>query len=126
MYPTASRLLAAAVILCFSQFLIAADQGPERYTLFIALQPPYEGNRATLQRMLKGEGYESFAEGDREIVVALTAAQLEKLFQARVRMRTVEKSATRGSASQPTLESARIPARFGKLIERVYFDPQRS
>lgn len=126
MYPAASRLLVAAVILCFSQFLSAAQQASERYTLFVALQPPYEGNRATLQKMLKGEGYESFAEGDREIVVVLSAAQLEKLFQARVRMRILEKSATRGTASQPTLESARIPARFGKLIDRLYFDPQRS
>jgi hypothetical protein len=115
---------ALTVLFCVPQLLPAAEL--ERYTLFIALKPPYESNRATLQKMLKAEGYESSAEGDEELVLVLTAAQLRKLFQARVRMRTVAASASDRMITQPTLESARIPARFEKLIERVYFDPQRS
>jgi hypothetical protein len=117
--------LALAALLCYAQLSPAAEQ-PERYTLFVALKPPYESNRATLQKMLKAEGYESSAEGDEELVLVLTAAQLRKLFQARVRMRTVAASASDRMITQPALESARIPARFEKLIERVYFDPQRS
>jgi hypothetical protein len=109
---------------CAAQVSSAAE--PERYTLFVALQPPYEGNRATLQRMLKAEGYESSAEGDEELVLVLTAGELKKLFQAQVRMRTVEASAKPGQITQPTLEGTKIPARFDKLIRRVYFDPQRS
>ena len=117
--------LALAALLCSAQLLPAAAQ-PERYTLFVALKPPYESNRATLQKMLEAEGYESSAEGDEELVLVLSAAQLKKLFQGRVRMRTVAASASDRMITQPTLESARIPARFAKLIERVYFDPQRS
>ena len=110
--------------LCLAQLLPAAEL--ERYTLFVALKPPYESNRATLQKMLKAEGYESSSEGDQELVLVLSAAQLKKLFQGRVRMQTVAASASDRMITQPTLESARIPARFEKLIERVYFDPQRS
>jgi hypothetical protein len=117
---------ALAVLFCVPQFLLAAERQAERYSLFIALKPPYESNRATLQKMLKAEGYESSAEGDEELVLVLSAAQLKKLFQARVRMRTVAASASDRMITQPTLESAKIPARFEKLIERVYFDPQRS
>jgi hypothetical protein len=116
---------ALAALLCSAQLLPAAEQ-PERYTLFVALKPPHESNRATLQKMLKAEGYESSVEGDEELVLVLTAAQLRKLFQAQVRMRTVAASASDRMITQPTLESARIPRRFEKLIERVYFDPQRS
>ena len=118
-------VLALAVISCGSQLLPAAEQPPERYTLFVAIRAPYESNRVLLQKMLKDEGYESFAEGDQEIVLVLTADEIEKLFQGRVRMRTVEASSRPGMITQPTLESTRIPLRFGKLIRRVYFDPQR-
>lgn len=118
-------VLALAVFSCGSQLLPAAEPQPERYTLFVALHPPYESNRATLQEMLKKEGYESFAEGDEEIVMVLTGGQLRKLFQARVGMRTVAASASDRMITEPVLESARIPARFEKLIRRVYFDPQR-
>jgi hypothetical protein len=117
--------LALAALLCSGELLPAAAQ-PERYTLFVALKPPYESNRATLQKMLKAEGYESSAEGDEELVMVLTAAQLKKLFQGRVTMQTVAASASDRMITQPTLKSARIPTRFEKLIERVYFDPQRS
>jgi hypothetical protein len=117
---------ALAVLFCVPQSLLAAERQAERYSLFIALKPPYESNRATLQKMLKAEGYESSAEGDEELVLVLSAAQLKKLFQARVRMRTVAASASDRMITQPTLESAKIPARLEKLIERVYFDPQRS
>lgn len=97
----------------------------DRYVLFIELRQPREANRAALQKALKAEGYEAWTEGDHEVSLALTAAELKKLFNARVVQRTVEKSATRGMASQPYLEGARVPARFEKLIQRVYFDPQR-
>ena len=117
---------ALAALLCFAQLLPAAENAAERYALFVALKPPYESNRATLQKMLKAEGYESSVEGDEELVLVLSAAQLRKLFQAQVRMRTVAASATSTMITQPTLESAKIPRRFEKLIERVYFDPQRS
>jgi len=119
------KRLALAAVLCIAPLLWAGEQ-PERYALFMALKPPYESNRATLQKMLKAEGYESSVEGDEELVLVLTAAQLKKLFQAQVRTRTVAASASDRMITQPTLESARIPRRFEKLIERVYFDPQRS
>lgn len=118
--------LAMVTALCLFQLVSAAENAAERYTLFVALKPPYESNRATLQKMLKAEGYASSVEGDEELVLVLTAAQLEKLFQARVRMQSVAASASDRMITQPALESARIPARFEKLIERVYFDPQRS
>lgn len=121
----AIRVWAATTALCFSGLLSAADQPPQRHTLFVELHRPYESNRARLQKMLKDEGYESFIEREGEISMALTAPQIEKLFQARVRMRTVEKSAARGALTQPALESARIPPRFERLIRRLHFDPQR-
>jgi len=114
------------VFLCLSQLVSAAETVAERYALFVAVHPPYEKSRAVLQRTLKAEGYDSSKEGEREIVLVLTAAELKKLFQAQVRMRAVAASATSGMITQPTLESAKIPRRFEKLIERVYFDPQRS
>jgi hypothetical protein len=117
---------ALAALLCSAQLLPAAENAAERYTLFVALNPPYESNRAELRKMLEAEGYECSVEGDQELVVVLSAVQLRKLFQARVRMRTVAASASDRMITQPTLESAVIPARFRKLIERVYFDPQRS
>jgi hypothetical protein len=104
----------------------AVELPPERYTLFVAVQPPYEKSRAALQKMLSAEGHESRIEGDDELVLVLTEAGLEKLFQARVRMQTVAASASDRMLVQPVLESAVIPARFRKLIRRVYFDPQRS
>ena len=113
----------AAAAFCLPSCSLAADR--EIYVLFVELAEPYEANRATLQKMLKVEGYEAYTEGDREVSLALTAGELRKLFNARVVRRTLEKSATRGTASQPVLEGARIPERFRKLIRRVYFDPQR-
>ncbi len=119
------KQLVLAAALCLAPFVCAAET-VERYTLFVAVHPPHESNRATLRKMLKAEGHESFAEGDEELVLVLTAAELRKLFQARVRMRTVAASASDRMITQPTLESAVIPARFRKLIRRIYFDPQRS
>jgi len=110
----------------FQDSVAAEPRADERYTLFVGLREPYEANRVALQKMLKAEGYEADPEGDREVTLVLTAEQLKKLFDARVVWRTVEKSATHGMASQPVLEGARVPARFKKLIRRVYFDPQRS
>ena len=117
-------LLALASVLCFPQFAVAAER--EIYTLFIELREPLEASRPALQKALKAEGYVAYPEGDREVSLALTGADLRKLFNARVVKRTVEKSATHGMALQPALEGARIPARFESLIRRVYFDPQRS
>jgi len=123
-YRQAVRLVAALALGCCSLLSLAAEPSA-RHTLFVELQRPYESNRASLQKMLGQEGFESFNEREGEIAMVLTAAQIEKLFQARVRMRTVEKSASSGTITQPALESYRIPPRFEKLIRRVYFDPQR-
>lgn len=106
-----------------AQWLAAAER--EHHTLFVELRPPYGKTGPALQRMLKAEGYESFAEREGELSLGLTTTQIEKLFGAKVRQRTVESSATSGSAAVPYLEGARVPARFEKLIRRVYFDPQR-
>ena len=116
--------LMLAALICVPQVLSAAES-PERYTVFVAVQPPHSKNRPALQKMLEAEGHESFVEGDEELVLVLTAAELRKLFQARVRMQTVAASASDRMITQPTLESAVIPARFRKLIRRIYFDPQR-
>lgn len=121
------------VQLCFagSLWAQAAADAPRssvrqrEHTVFVELQQPYERSRAALQKTLKAEGYESFAEGEREVALVLTEAQIGKLFEAKVRMRKVEGSATAGLREVPYLEGARIPARFEKLIRRVYFDPQR-
>ncbi|HKU71446.1 MAG TPA: hypothetical protein VJQ51_11455 [Burkholderiales bacterium] len=103
--------------------LPAAEQ--EYYTVFIELREPHDASRTGLQKALNTEGYKAYPEGDSEVSLSLTAAELRKLFNARVTKRTVEKSATSGTASQPVLESDRIPARFQKFIRRIYFDPQR-
>ena len=115
-----------AAMVCAAQWLPAAgQQAPERHTLFVELRQPYDKTRPALQKMLKAEGHESSSEREGELSLALTAAQIEKLFGARVRHRTAEKSAAPGSVSVPYLEGARIPPRFEKLIRSVYFDPQR-
>jgi hypothetical protein len=95
------------------------------YTVFVELRPPYGASRTTLQIVLKADGYESFPEGEREVALVLTEAQIGKLFQGRVRYRKVEASASAGTRAVPYLEGARIPARFEKLMRRVYVDPQR-
>ena len=95
------------------------------YTVFVELQPPHGRNRAVLQKLLKAEGYESRAEGGRELTLRLTEAQIRDLFQARIRYRKVEGSATPGLRDEAYLEGARVPERYEKLIRRVYFDPQR-
>lgn len=119
-------LLVLAAVVCVPQLSPAAEQRPEeRYTLFVELRHPFESNRAALRKMLEAEGHESFPEGEREIALVLTAEQIGRLFQARVRYRYVEASAAPGIRSEPQLEGARIPGRFEKLIRRVYFDPQR-
>jgi hypothetical protein len=115
-------LVAAAFLLPAWSF--AADR--EIYVLFIEVAEPHEANRVTLQKMLKAEGYEAYTESDREVSMALTAGDLRKLFSARVARRTLEKSATQGTASQPVLQGLRIPERFRKLIRRMSLDPQRS
>ena len=126
LFSCAVGSVALTVLACAAQPLSAAEQhAADRYTLFVELHQPHARNRATLQKMLKAEGYESFSERDEEISLVLTSAQIGKLFRGKVRQRTVEKSATSGSASVPYLEDVRIPARFEKLIRGVYFDPQR-
>ena len=119
------KRLALAAVLMAAPLLWAAEPLPERYTLFVAVQPPYAKNRPALQKLLKAEGYEPALEGDEELAMVLTAAELGKLFQAKVRMQTVAASASDRMITQPVLESAVIPARYRKLIRRVYFDPQR-
>jgi hypothetical protein len=114
------------ILLCAAPLLGAVEPPPERYTVFVAVQPPYEKSRAALQKMLGAEGHESHVEGEDELVLVLTEAGLKKLFQARVRMQTVAASSSNRMVTQPVLESVVIPARFRKLIRRVYFDPQRS
>ena len=109
----------------FLSHALTAAEPAERYTLFVAVQPPYPENRAALRDMLQREGYEASAEGDDELVMVLTEGELRKLFQARVRMRTVAASASDRMLTERMLESAVIPPRFRKLIRRVYFDPQR-
>jgi hypothetical protein len=116
-----SWLVAAAFFLPLSS---PADDR-EIYVLFIEVAEPHEANRVTLQKMLKTEGYEAYPESEQEVSMALTAGDLRKLFSARVVRRTLEKSATRGTASQPVLQGLRIPERFRKLIRRVTLDPQR-
>jgi len=113
----------AAAALCLPLGAVAAER--EVYTLFVELAEPYEANRAMLQKMLKAEGYESYAEGESELSLTLTAGELRRLFNARIARRMLEKSATPGLASHPVLEGARIPRRFRTLIRRVHFDPQR-
>ncbi len=97
----------------------------DQYTLFVELHQPYASNRVTFQKMLKEEGYESFAEGEKEVTLVLSEEQIGKLFQARIEFRKVGASASDRVITQPYLEGARIPGRFGKMIRRVYFDPQR-
>jgi hypothetical protein len=123
--PARYRIFAwlVAVALFLPACSVAADR--EIYVLFVEVTEPHEANRATLQRMLKAEGYEAYPESEQELSMALTAGELRKLFNARVARRTLEKSATHGTASQPVLQGVRIPERFRKLIRRVYFDPQR-
>lgn len=120
-------VFALVAVLCIPQALLAADlRADDRYTVFVELRQPYESNRAKLQEMLRDEGYESHAERQGEIALVLTAEQIGKLFQAWIRLRKVEAGASGGTITQPFLEGARIPARFEKLIRRVYFDSQRS
>ena len=97
----------------------------ERYTVFVELPPPYKSNRAALLKMLNAEGYRSHTEGEREITLALTEAEIKQLFQARIVRRTTGASATDRMIRESYLEGARIPARFEKLMRRVYLDPQR-
>ena len=96
-----------------------------RYTVFAELHPPLQSNRLALQKALKKEGIEAHAEGDGEVALLLTAAQIRKLFQAKVTYRKVEASSLSGTIEQAYLESATIPSRFAKYIRRVYLDPQR-
>ncbi len=103
----------------------AAPVVSREHTVFVEVQPPYSSNRMALQKMLKVEGYESFPEGERELALVLTEAQIGRLFQGKIRMRKVEGGATAGMREVPYLEGARIPAGFEKLMRRVYFDPQR-
>jgi hypothetical protein len=102
-----------------------AHSEPARYTVFIQVSPPAAGNRTKLQALLKAEGYPSHAEGETEIALALTEEEIRKLFQARVRHRSVEASASRGTRQQPYLENVTIPGRLRGLMEKAYIDPQR-
>ena len=99
------------------------DDGP--FTLFAELHPPYQDNRARLQKLLKDEGLESFAEREQELALTLTLMQLKQLFGAQVRYRVVAASASDRFVRAPYLDAVTIPARFKGLIQRVYMDPQR-
>jgi hypothetical protein len=119
----ASRLSAS---LALSALLFAAQAiAAETHTVFAELKPPFRSNRAAFQQALKKERIEAHSEGEREVALVLTAAQIQSLFGARVTYRQVAKSSGPGMIEQPFLESPTIPARFAKYIRRVYFDPQR-
>lgn len=104
----------------------AAGGEAARYTVFVVVREPVAAHRPQLQALLKADGHPSHAEGDNEIALVLTAAELRRLFQARVRFRSVEASASPGTRRQPYLENVTIPQRLRGLVEKVYFDPQRS
>lgn len=104
----------------------AGDEAADRYTVFAELRAPYGSNRASLQRVLKREGYEAHAEGEREVALVLTRAQLKALFHANVVHRKVAASSRPAMVEQPYLENATIPPRLARYIRSVYFDPQRS
>jgi len=97
-----------------------------RYTVFIVVREPVAAQRAQLQALLKADGYPSHAEGENEIALVLTAADLRRLFQAHVRFHSVEAGASPGTRRRPHLRNATIPPRLRGLVEKVYFDPQRS
>jgi len=120
----ASRLSAS---LALAALLLAAPAlAEETYTVFAELDPPYATNRSALAKLLKQEGYEVHAEGTREVVLVLTAAQIRWLFNGKVIHRRVAKSSGPGMVDVPFLESATIPPRLAPYVRRVYFDPQRS
>ena len=120
--PASRRLasLALALLLCALPALAA-----DTYAVFVELRPPYAANRAAMRKLLEQEGHRSSAEGEREIVLALSAAQLKALFDANVARRKVAASSRPGMTEEAYLENATIPPRFAKYIRRVYFDPQR-
>lgn len=97
-----------------------------RYTVFMTARTPVASNRPKLQELLKAEGYAPHAEGETEVAVVLTAEEIRKLFQASVRFRSIEASASRGAIRQPYLENVAVPQRLRGLIGKVYLDPQRS
>jgi hypothetical protein len=132
--PGRLRLAAALLLVCGIQLPAApgsrsdpaAPAGPFRYTLFAEISPPVAANRAKLQALLKAEGYPSYREGESEIALVLTEAEMARLFQARIAYRSVERSASAaGAVRQPYLENAAVPARYRGLIRRLYLDPQR-
>jgi hypothetical protein len=99
--------------------------GADTYTVFAELKPPYRNSRAAVQKVLKQEGYEAHAEGDREVALVLTGTQIKSLFAGRVVYRKVAASSHSGMIEQAYLESAVIPPRLARYIRRVYLDPQR-
>jgi hypothetical protein len=100
--------------------------GADTYTVFAELKPPYRDSRAAVQKVLRQEGFEAHPEGNREVALVLTQAQIRSLFAGRVIYRQVAASSRPGMVEQPFLEDATIPPRLAKYIRRVYFDPQRS
>src|SRR5262245_29655236 len=120
----ASRLSASLIL---AALLCAAPaSAADVHTVFAELHAPYAANRNRLRKLLKQEGYEAHAEGDREVALLLTAAQIQALFKGRIVVRKVAASSHAGMVDQPYLESAVIPQRLAKYIRRVYLDPQRS
>ena len=118
-----------AALFC-ATVLLAAEPAPEKrgdgpYTIFVELHPPYPDSRARLQKLLKDDGIESFAEREQELALTLTPAQLKQLFGAQVRYRVVAASASDRFVRAPYLDAVTIPARFKGLVRRVYMDPQR-
>lgn len=118
-----AALFCATVLLAATPAPEQRDDGP--HTIFVELHPPYPDNRARLQKLLKDEGLESFAEREQELALALTPAQLKQLFGAQVRYRVVAASASDRFVRAPYLDAVTIPARFKGLIQSVYMDPQR-
>jgi hypothetical protein len=124
-------LVAACVLSDLPAVAGAWAQSPDRsdiprYTVFVAVKAPAASNRPKLRELLKADGYASHEEGEAEIALVLTEAEIRKLFQARVLFRRVEASASRGTVRQPFLENVTVPQRLRGLVGKVYFDPQRA
>ena len=129
---------AAVMLLAAAGALAGAVPAPEargqspaggdaaRYTVFVSVREPVATSRPRLQALLKADGYPSHEEGETELALLLTEAEIRQLFQARVRFRSVEASASRRTLRQPYLENVTIPPRLRGLVEKIYLDPQRS
>jgi hypothetical protein len=101
----------------------AKNYSKTRLCVFISLNPPFGTNGAKLQKMLKAEGYSSDTMGAECISLVLSEKQIKTLLSAKVRYKTVAASSHHGTVSEAFLEGVIIPARFRKLISRIFLDP---